>query len=278
MFCRRGATVSNRAQTCSHQWTDGSFPMIESPPGFVLRSELQQAAFANGFRIVRGENDGWLRYGSTTARGDIWLAGMSDQGPWILGVGNLGVAQELGTPDSGQSGPGAALFTFTTLSALHSAIGRTYQLGVSLPDAPLERFRKRVHDLPSNTEAERLVVQRIGQQVFRDALLEYWGGRCPLTGITDTALLRASHIVPWSECNDELRLDVHNGLLLSALWDAAFDTGLVSFSDTGVPMFAVRLCPTSRALLESQCRSSLHGLTFHHQNNLRLHRTRHGFG
>jgi hypothetical protein len=26
---------------------------------------------------------------------------------------------------------------------------------------------------------------------------------------------------------------VHNGLLLSALWDAAFDTGLVSFADDG---------------------------------------------
>ena len=38
------------------------------------------------------------------------------------------------------------------------------------------------------------------------------------TGITDPALLRASHIVPWAECGDAQRLDVHNGLLLSALW------------------------------------------------------------
>ena len=49
----------------------------------------------------------------------------------------------------------------------------------------------------------------------------------PLTGITDEALLRASHIVAWADCEtDALRLDVHNGLLLSALWDAAFDAGL----------------------------------------------------
>jgi hypothetical protein len=41
--------------------------------------------------------------------------------------------------------------------------------------------------------------------------------------------------VPWSDCNDEQRLDVHNGLLLSALWDAAFDQGLVSFGDDGKP-------------------------------------------
>ena len=49
------------------------------------------------------------------------------------------------------------------------------------------------------TEAERLVVQRIGQNIFRAALMDYWGGRCPITGITDPELLRASHIVPWAE-------------------------------------------------------------------------------
>src|SRR3977135_1680410 len=69
--------------------------------------------------------------------------------------------------------------------------------------------------------------------IFRDALMDYWGGRCPLTGITEPALLRASHIVPWAECDDAQRLDVHNGLLLSALWDAAFDAGLISFADDG---------------------------------------------
>jgi predicted restriction endonuclease len=63
--------------------------------------------------------------------------------------------------------------------------------------------------------------------------MDYWEGRCPITGITDPALLRASHIVAWAECDDAQRLDVHNGLLLSALWDAAFDTGLVSFADDG---------------------------------------------
>jgi hypothetical protein len=35
-----------------------------------------------------------------------------------------------------------------------------------------------------------------------------------------------SHIVPWAECDDARRLDVDNGLPLSALWDAAFDKRL----------------------------------------------------
>ena len=54
-----------------------------------------------------------------------------------------------------------------------------------------------------------------------------------MTGITEPGLLRAFHIVPWADCTDARRLDVHNGLLLSALWDAAFDRGLISFADEG---------------------------------------------
>lgn len=81
---------------------------------------------------------------------------------------------------------------------------------------------------------ERIIKQRVGQGYFRRALLDYWGGCCPLTGIHEEAMLRASRIVPWAECrSDEERLDVYNGLLLAEHWDAAFDRGLVSFTDDG---------------------------------------------
>jgi predicted restriction endonuclease len=61
-----------------------------------------------------------------------------------------------------------------------------------------------------------------------------WNARCQLTSITDPDLLKASHIKPWANCTTvEERLDPMNGLLLSALWDAAFDRGLISFSDSG---------------------------------------------
>jgi hypothetical protein len=119
---------------------------------------------------------------------------------------------------------------------------RVYQLAVSLPDAPLHVFQHRTAKLPRTTEAERLVVQRIGQDVFRPSLMDYWRGRCAITWIREGELLRASHIVPWSECGDDTeRLDVYSGLLLSALWDAAFDRGLVTFSRDGFPLFSGRL-------------------------------------
>jgi len=92
-----------------------------------------------------------------------------------------------------------------------------------------------------------------------------------LTGILDTALLRASQIVPWKDCpSDAERLDVHNGLLLSALWDAAFDRGLVTFDDDGRPLLSPRLSKTARAELRSQ--NSL-SLTDKHRARLATHRS-----
>ena len=175
------------------------------------------------------------------------------------------------------SGPGLATFAFDTLTALHAALDRVYKLGVSLPDAPLTRFRARTAGLPQTTEAERLVVQRIGQDIFRAALMDYWGGRCPITGITDPTLLRASHIVPWAECDDAQRLDVHNGLLLSALCDAAFDTGLVSFANDGTMLASPKLSAAARTALGTESAPRLPNLRDVHRANLAAHRARHGF-
>jgi predicted restriction endonuclease len=131
--------------------------------------------------------------------------------------------------------------------------------------------------LPQTTEVERLAVQRIDQDIYRAALMDYWGGRCPITGITDPALLRASHIVPWSECDDAQRLDVHNGLLLSALWDAAFDAGLVSFADDGTALAGSALSPAGRAALGIEQVPQLPSLRDAHRANLAAHRSRHRF-
>jgi hypothetical protein len=200
------------------------------------------------------------------------------RGPWLLSIDHAGVSSEVGAlPASPVVGPGIATFIFETPSELHAALDRIYKLAVSLPDAPLARFRAETAALPRTTEAERLVIQRIGQDVFRDALMDYWGGRCPLTGINDPALLRASHIVPWADCTDEQRLDVHNGLLLSALWDAAFDQGLVGFADNGTVLASPKLSEAARKTLSVETTPLLHGLRDAHRANLAAHRARHGF-
>lgn len=246
--------------------------MVQSPQSFVVREECQKAASQNGFRRILGEEAGWAAFGSTTAHGTIHLAAGGPQGPWLLALDHHGVIQELSLPAATASGPGRARFAFDTLGALYAVLHRVYELGVSLPDAPLRDFERRVADLPRTTEAERLVVQRVGQDIFRDRLMDYWQGRCPLTGISDPALLRASHIIPWADCeSDAERLDVHNGLLLSALWDAAFDRALATFDDQGKPEFSPRLSEQARAELRWHSPISL---TDEHRRRLARHRER----
>ncbi|RDL49725.1 hypothetical protein BLJAPNOD_00833 [Ensifer sp. M14] len=217
-----------------------------------------------------GQMEGWARYGSTTAKGTIWLAAMGQEGPWFLALDHGGIVEELGRPQDDMPGPGLARFMYASLTELYAELTRVYQLGVTLPDGPLEEFLVAVRDLPKTTEAERLIIQRVGQDIFRDRLMTYWQGRCPLTGITDPALLRASHIIAWKDCaGDAERLDVHNGLLLSALWDAAFDRGLVTFDDEGRPEYSPSLSENARA--ELRWREAI-PLTDNHRARLNWHR------
>lgn len=87
--------------------------------------------------------------------------------------------------------------------------------------------------LPSDFTGETrqvLTAQRIKQHFFRRAVLSSYRGRCCMSGLSDSRLLIASHIVPWSKDKSN-RLNPSNGLCLSAIHDRAFDKGLISLSD-----------------------------------------------
>ena len=244
--------------------------MIEAPQSFVVREECEKVAWQNGYRRFLGEADGWARYGSTTAKGTVWFAAAGHDGPWFLSLNHDGIVEELNMASADVPGPGLVRYVYPNLTALYAVMPRVYQLGVTLPDGPLQEYTAAIAGLPKSTEAERLIIQRVGQDIFRDRLMTYCQGRCPLTGITDPALLRASHIVPWKDCSgDAQRLDVHNGLLLSALWDAAFDRGLVAFADAGHPEFSPALSEPARSELRWQAPLSL---TSRHRENLAWHR------
>lgn len=83
-----------------------------------------------------------------------------------------------------------------------------------------------------STQKKALIESRRGQGQFRNDLIHEWKG-CAVLGCNVPELLRASHIKPWKVSNDRERLDSNNGLLLLASLDAAFDSGLISFSDSG---------------------------------------------
>ncbi len=69
---------------------------------------------------------------------------------------------------------------------------------------------------------------RRGQSFFRQAVLNAYGSRCAVTGLSIRDLLVASHIIPWNAA-EEHRLDPQNGIALNALHDKAFDRGLITF-------------------------------------------------
>lgn len=81
----------------------------------------------------------------------------------------------------------------------------------------------------SDTERDAMIKARVGQSRFRDALIQRWGG-CSVFGCRDRELLIASHIRPWSKCeNPKDRINVANGLLLTPNLDRLFDRGLITF-------------------------------------------------
>lgn len=105
----------------------------------------------------------------------------------------------------------------------------------------MDVFEKVEHDLIpilqdksiDDTTRARLISARLGQGFFRKECLKRYP-ECPLTNITFEPLLRASHIKPWSACNNGAeRLDPFNGIILAAHVDVLFDQGWISFSNDG---------------------------------------------
>ncbi len=83
---------------------------------------------------------------------------------------------------------------------------------------------------PLETESTANVKVRRGQEFFREAVLNNFNRCCGVSALSVRELLIASHILPWAT-NPNVRLNVDNGLCLSRIHDAAFDKGLITFSD-----------------------------------------------
>lgn len=93
--------------------------------------------------------------------------------------------------------------------------------------------RKNNYKKPSKTERKGMTTSRVGQGWYRTEVLKKWDWKCSVTGCEIQKILISSHIVPWRDSNDEERLDVDNGLLLSPDLDGLFDKNLISFNDDG---------------------------------------------
>ncbi|MFM2566398.1 HNH endonuclease [Bacillus sp. GX] len=117
-------------------------------------------------------------------------------------------------------------------------------------DQLIKKFEKDI-DSPivlEETEKELIIKSRIGQSTFKKALLAIQQ-QCRLCGVSDERFLIASHIKPWSQSDNQERLDVNNGLLLCPNHDALFDKGYISFNNDGIILISNSLDEATKVFL-----------------------------
>lgn len=244
----------------------------------ILISRLEKAATDNSFDQVLELEGDWLLVASTQCPLLVWLGAFGDA-VFLAAFSQQNVARalgEYGTPMAAPMPKGAASGrTVPDVPALHRLLRRAFQLSKALPNELLRTFEKTVASLPKTTETERLVVQRVGQNLFRDGLLDLWEARCAVTGLAVPALLRASHIKPWADCEtDAERLDVYNGILLAPHLDAVFDRGFITVQDDGAIVVSAALDADARAVLGLDEPLRVRGITNGHRSYLPWHRER----
>jgi predicted restriction endonuclease len=132
---------------------------------------------------------------------------------------------------------------------------------------------------PGETDVLRLVRARRVQSFFRAAVLTSYGTRCAVTGLAMPDLLVASHIIPWSS-SIERRADPTNGICLNALFDRAFDRGLMTIDEDYRVIVSRRLHDAAHAADLSCSLRQGHGRRIHLPHRLApdpgalsLHRT-----
>lgn len=73
----------------------------------------------------------------------------------------------------------------------------------------------------------REVKTRVNQVFFRNLVLSSYENTCAVSGINIKEILIASHIIPWAK-NEKERVNPHNGICLSPLYDKVFDKGFIT--------------------------------------------------
>lgn len=243
----------------------------------IVVARLEKAATDNGFDQELEREGDWLVFTSTHCSLRVWLGVFGEA--FLAALSQQNVARAL----HGLGAPMRATFpkgavggrTVNGVPALHALLRRAYQLSKALPNELLHTFEKQTASLPRATEAERLVIQRVGQDVFRAGLMDYWDGHCAVTGLAVPELLRASHVKPWAECDtDAERLDVFNGLLLAPHLDAAFDAGLITVGEDGVVIVSRSLGAEARDVLGLNDVLRVQRIEDGHRSYLAYHRER----
>src|SRR5690606_29795564 len=159
----------------------------------MLPALIRKAVEDAGFDLILGEDAEWTRIGVSGVEGHVWVVPVSKGALLALGPGVAASEFQTVTWTDVPLPPGAVRAArFRTLPELYDALRRVRVLLNQTPPLPEKRLEERLREI-SSTEAEAVVRQRVGQDLFREMLMEYWDGRCAVTGLAVPELLRASH-------------------------------------------------------------------------------------
>lgn len=177
---------------------------------------LRMAAVDAGFDLGPDAAGTWMKYNSAGNMATVWLNQVSDGS--LVAVAPERVAAEVGQvygvdPWIGEKPPGSA-FAWRTPSrvALGEVLRRIAVLGRVLTDQVLHQYNAvidaEIENALAESPLERIVEvrQRVGQDLYRTALMQYWDGRCSISGISIPTFLRASHAKPRRDTTDRERL------------------------------------------------------------------------
>lgn len=92
-----------------------------------------------------------------------------------------------------------------------------------------ENLNINLDELPIGEERETIVKQRVNQSFFRAAVLSAYNNKCCISGVGNSELLEACHIVDWSK-DVVNRTNPKNGLCMNSFFHKAYDKLLFSIT------------------------------------------------
>lgn len=215
--CLIGPVDSARspAVRCLRESLTWDYPMLDQlEPDHELGETARQLAFEADLRRISAINDGVVPY----AFRDI------ENEPYRLDIGCIRYALARGvlTVVAPEQGDVVTAFAVEQLSDVVSEAADN--------DAPDPVVVNEEYD-PGNIPPEKViqlvqVALRPQQSAFRQALLDIYTRRCPVTGCTVVDILDAAHIVPHAEVGGA-PADCRNGILLRTDLHKLFDSGLL---------------------------------------------------
>jgi hypothetical protein len=144
---------------------------------------LAKLAHDAGFDVELGVDNGWLKFCLPGSKLLAWIKA-ADAGV-LVALSRVDVLRELSEGKIWQGARpalAAGAREVSTGNDVIALLSRARVLDRTLPNALLEEYQAAVAGI-DRTEAEAIAKQRRGQEVFRKGLMDYWQGRCAITGI-----------------------------------------------------------------------------------------------